>query len=234
MTPAFAGLSSARLFQLNLTIPPGLGTGDLPLRASVGGVQTPAGVVISLQDSATTPQIQSQVLSSTSVAGGGTVTATVTLSSAAPAGGSVIALSSSSNTGSVPPSVTVTAGTTSANFIVSGGAVTSNQMVTITAAYGGGAVPVILTVTPVSAPSFTSLTGVATLVNGTTSNQGQTFSFNALSSPGSTYFDFSGSILQLSSASMTFTLTPTASAGGVTEGTPTGRLAMTGAPLGTC
>jgi uncharacterized protein (TIGR03437 family) len=49
VTPSFAGLSGAGLYQINLTIPPGLGTGDLSLQASVGGVQTPAGAVISLQ-----------------------------------------------------------------------------------------------------------------------------------------------------------------------------------------
>jgi uncharacterized protein (TIGR03437 family) len=47
--PTFAGLSSAGLYQINLTVPAGLGTGDLSLTATVGGVQTQAGVVISLQ-----------------------------------------------------------------------------------------------------------------------------------------------------------------------------------------
>jgi uncharacterized protein (TIGR03437 family) len=49
LTPAFAGLSAPGLFQFNLTLPTGLGTGDVPLVAAVGGVQTPSGVVISLQ-----------------------------------------------------------------------------------------------------------------------------------------------------------------------------------------
>ena len=49
VTPTFAGLSSAGLYQLNLTIASGLGTGDVLLQGSVGGVQTPLGVVISLQ-----------------------------------------------------------------------------------------------------------------------------------------------------------------------------------------
>lgn len=48
VAPLFVGLSSAGLFQINLTIPPGLGTGDLSLVAAVGGVRTPSGVVISL------------------------------------------------------------------------------------------------------------------------------------------------------------------------------------------
>jgi uncharacterized protein (TIGR03437 family) len=47
--PSFSGLSEAGLFQINVTIPAGLGTGDLPLVGNVGGVQTQTGVVISLQ-----------------------------------------------------------------------------------------------------------------------------------------------------------------------------------------
>jgi uncharacterized protein (TIGR03437 family) len=49
VTPGFAGLSGAGLYQINLTVPVGLGTGDISLAAAVGGAQTPAGVVISLQ-----------------------------------------------------------------------------------------------------------------------------------------------------------------------------------------
>jgi uncharacterized protein (TIGR03437 family) len=47
--PIFAGLSAAGLDQVNLAIPAGLGTGDVPLLAAVGGVQTPSYVVISLK-----------------------------------------------------------------------------------------------------------------------------------------------------------------------------------------
>jgi uncharacterized protein (TIGR03437 family) len=48
-TPSFAGISGAGLYQINLTIPSGLGTGDVSLQGTVGGVQTSSGVVISLQ-----------------------------------------------------------------------------------------------------------------------------------------------------------------------------------------
>ncbi|MBS1858728.1 MAG: SBBP repeat-containing protein [Acidobacteria bacterium] len=48
VTPAFAGETGAGLYQINISIPPGLGTGDVTLQASVGGAKTPA-VVISLQ-----------------------------------------------------------------------------------------------------------------------------------------------------------------------------------------
>lgn len=41
---SFAGLSGAGVYQINLTVPSGLGTGDLSVQARVGGVQTPAGV----------------------------------------------------------------------------------------------------------------------------------------------------------------------------------------------
>ena len=47
--PLGAGIGSAGLYQVNVTIPPGLGTGDLTLVATVGGLQTQSGIVISLQ-----------------------------------------------------------------------------------------------------------------------------------------------------------------------------------------
>jgi uncharacterized protein (TIGR03437 family) len=49
VTPSFAGLSEAGLYQINLTVPAGLGAGDVPLVATVGAAQTQPGVVISLQ-----------------------------------------------------------------------------------------------------------------------------------------------------------------------------------------
>ncbi len=48
VVPLGAGMGSAGLYNVNVTIPAGLGTGDLPLQASVAGVQTPT-VAISLQ-----------------------------------------------------------------------------------------------------------------------------------------------------------------------------------------
>ncbi len=47
--PLFAGLTAAGLYQINLIIPNGIGTGDVPLSAMVSGAQTQSGVVISLQ-----------------------------------------------------------------------------------------------------------------------------------------------------------------------------------------
>jgi uncharacterized protein (TIGR03437 family) len=45
----FSGLSGAGVYQFDVTVPAGLGTGDVPLQATVSGVSTPTGVVISLQ-----------------------------------------------------------------------------------------------------------------------------------------------------------------------------------------
>jgi uncharacterized protein (TIGR03437 family) len=49
VSPSFAGLSAAGLYQINFTVPAGLGTGDVALVATVGGASTQPIVVISLQ-----------------------------------------------------------------------------------------------------------------------------------------------------------------------------------------
>jgi uncharacterized protein (TIGR03437 family) len=148
VTPDFAGLSGAGLYQINVTVPAGLGSGDVSLVATVGGAQTQTGVVISLQAAA--PQIQSVTLAPDSVASGGTVTGSVVLSAAAPSGGAVVALSSGSAAASVPATVTVAAGANSATFTVSAGTVSTSQTVTITASYGGQSAQATLTVVAAS------------------------------------------------------------------------------------
>ena len=47
--PTFAGLSLPGLFQLNLTLPPGLGSGDRPVAATVIGLSTQKNVAIALR-----------------------------------------------------------------------------------------------------------------------------------------------------------------------------------------
>jgi uncharacterized protein (TIGR03437 family) len=49
VNPSFAGLSAAGLYQINFTVPAGLGTGDVALVATVGSASTQPSVVISLQ-----------------------------------------------------------------------------------------------------------------------------------------------------------------------------------------
>jgi uncharacterized protein (TIGR03437 family) len=45
----FSGLSGAGLYQFNLVVPAGLGSGDVPIQAMAGGLSTQTGVVIALQ-----------------------------------------------------------------------------------------------------------------------------------------------------------------------------------------
>jgi uncharacterized protein (TIGR03437 family) len=50
VSPVFSGMTSAGLYQINVApVPAGLGIGDVPLVATVGGFSTPLGVVLSLQ-----------------------------------------------------------------------------------------------------------------------------------------------------------------------------------------
>jgi uncharacterized protein (TIGR03437 family) len=51
----FVGLSSAGLYQINLVVPPGLGQGDVPIIAFVGGYGTQKKIYFSLQGGPTTP-----------------------------------------------------------------------------------------------------------------------------------------------------------------------------------
>jgi uncharacterized protein (TIGR03437 family) len=46
---AFSGITAAGLYQFNLTVPAGTGSGDQALVATVNGVQAPAGPVVAVQ-----------------------------------------------------------------------------------------------------------------------------------------------------------------------------------------
>jgi len=269
--PSYSGETSSGLYQLNLTVPPGLGSGDVPLQAMVGGIRTQSGVVIPLDASASTPQLKSLSLASYA-ASASSVTATLTLSSPAPSGGAVVFLSSNSAAVSLPNSVLIAAGSTTATFTVTTGTVATSQIVILTGTYGGVSVQAGFTVTPATAaspfieliviptfqpagyPSISTATFVVTpdpgnatftacidgcdlgtvLINGTTGNQGQTFTFNALQSTQGVIL-FAGSstgLLQISSAALTFTLSQTTSSGNIVLGNVTGTLTVTGTPYG--
>jgi uncharacterized protein (TIGR03437 family) len=49
ITSTFVGETSAGLYQINVTLPSGLGTGDVPIQVAVGGAPSPKTAVISLQ-----------------------------------------------------------------------------------------------------------------------------------------------------------------------------------------
>jgi uncharacterized protein (TIGR03437 family) len=48
VTPSFVGISAAGVYQINLVVPDGLGQGDVPITAGVGGLQSQAGVLFPL------------------------------------------------------------------------------------------------------------------------------------------------------------------------------------------
>ena len=96
-----------------------------------------------------TTAVASLSLNPTSVKGGTSSTATVTLSAAAPVNGAVVTLASSNPAvAMVPPSVTVAAGATMATVPVTTMTVTANTSVAIFASFGGSTSMATLTVTP--------------------------------------------------------------------------------------
>jgi uncharacterized protein (TIGR03437 family) len=46
---SFAGITEAGLYQFNLTVPVNTGSGDQAVQATVNGVQTPPGPVVTVQ-----------------------------------------------------------------------------------------------------------------------------------------------------------------------------------------
>jgi hypothetical protein len=115
-------------------------------------------VTISGSYSGTTQQLNLNVITNrlsgftlvpTTVAGGSSVTGTVTLWKAAPAGGYTVALTSNSTDAVVPVGVTVAAGSKSATFTVTTGAITgADKIAVINASFGGFSHSVKLTITP--------------------------------------------------------------------------------------
>jgi len=119
------------------------------------------------------PTLASVTLSPTSVLGGTSSTATVTLNGNAPAGGAVVALASDKTTvAQVPASVTVAAGATTANFNVTTNPVATNTSASISGTYGVGQAATLmvtaaslsgLSLNPTSVVGGTNSTGTVTL-----------------------------------------------------------------------
>jgi hypothetical protein len=83
------------------------------------------------------PTLSALSLNQGTVAGGTSVTATVTLNGPAPTGGAVVSLSSNNAAAQTPGSVTIAANATSATFTVTTSAVGASVTATITATYNG-------------------------------------------------------------------------------------------------
>ena len=115
---------------------------------SAGGTETDtANFTVTVGNPA--PSVQALGLNPSTVTGGQSSTATVTLTGAAPAGGAAVTVSSNSSTAQVPAggTVTVPAGNTSTTFQVTTSAVNSVTQATISASYNGTQTAV-LTINP--------------------------------------------------------------------------------------
>lgn len=94
------------------------------------------------------PVVSKLVLNPTSLTGGASSTATVTLTGPAPAGGKVVTLSSNNASATVPSSITIPAGVTSATFAVTTTTVTAKISVTLSAVTGTTTKSAVLTINP--------------------------------------------------------------------------------------
>jgi uncharacterized protein (TIGR03437 family) len=115
-------------------------------------------------------------LAESSVTGGSSVTATVTLGKAAPASGANITVTSSASTVAQPPAtLNIPAGQTTAAFTITTYTVTAVRTVTITVTYAAAGLlsqTAMLTVNPQAAAQLQSLTVAPTTVTGGTSATG--------------------------------------------------------------
>ena len=148
-------------------------------------------------------QVSSLTLSPTSVTGGLTSTATVTLSSAAPTGGSVVALTSNSASATVPATVTVAAGAKTATFTVSTNSVTASTTASIGASLGGVTASASLTIQTPALPTISSTSlSASTVIGGSTTSITGTVNISSAAPAG-------GLVVTLTSSSTTRATVPT-------------------------
>ena len=123
-----------------------------------------------------TPATYALSVSPSTVTGGQSSTATVTLAGAAPAGGAVVAVSSNSGSAQVPASgtVTVPGGSTSASFPVTTSSLSSITQATISAVYSGVTKTALLTINPAGAATYGLSVSTQSNRNGGVALQGAT------------------------------------------------------------
>lgn len=113
------------------------------ISATAAGVSKTA--TLTVNPAPPTPQVVSLTAAPSSVPGGTTSTATITLSAAAPSTGATVQLSSTGPV-TVPTSTVVTPGQTTKQFTIAASAVTADTSATVTASAGGASASVDLTV----------------------------------------------------------------------------------------
>jgi hypothetical protein len=106
-------------------------------------------------------RINTIALNPSSVGGGASSQATVTLNGPAPAGGATVVLQSNKSFATVPATVIIAAGQTTGTFTVSTVPVSSDSIATITAVYGGASTSAEISVGKVSLYNLTLSQGTA-------------------------------------------------------------------------
>jgi len=155
---------SAQLPGMSVTVPQNATSATFMISTVAVGMQINVTITATVNNSTQTatlqvvppPVLTGVALSTTSVAGGSTVTGTINLAAAAPAGpgctagtsGVCVMLSSSSSIAQFVSSVTVPVGSTTTPFLITTLPVTTQQDVVITATLGTTTVTVTLTLTP--------------------------------------------------------------------------------------
>ena len=188
-------------FPPSVTIPAGQTTATFTITTQPVDLQTTAVVSATPSNNQTaTLTINPAALSGlslnpTTLQGGASSAATVTLGSPAGPSGIVVNLTSSNSAASVPATVTVSPGQTTGTFSISTSPVDASTGVSITASYGANAFTQTLTVTP---PSLETLTLAPTSVQGGSSATG-TINLTGPAGP-------SGTTINLSSSSASATV----------------------------
>jgi hypothetical protein len=193
----FNGVSHAVAFvnsgQLTITLSASdlAAAGSFPVVVSnpaPGGGSSNA-VTFTVQPPVVAPTLTSLTLSATSVVGGNSVTATVSLSSPAAPGGVNVALESNNSAAMVPapPTLPIVAGQSSATFTITTTAVTSSQTATITASLGASALSAVLTISPGGNSAVTMLSVAGDC--GDQENLNYYFSFGVEWTQTSSYYD---------------------------------------------
>jgi hypothetical protein len=113
------------------------GDGKPDLALNYGGASAAVVALRNTTGIAPATALSSVTLSPSTVVGGASSTARVTLSAAAPSGGAVVSLSSNSPAVVAPASVTVPAGSTSATAAITTATVNTSSTATVSAAYAG-------------------------------------------------------------------------------------------------
>ena len=164
---------------LTVAVPSGETTGTFILKTTPVPLNNAVGIIASTGDayamttlSVQAPTVASLTLNPSTVLGGASSQATITLSSPAPIGGLVLSLASSTASVTVPATATVPAGQTTVHFTVTTSLVSTQVTANISASLNGTTTTAALTVNPLKLAKLSFSTssvigGSTTIVTGT-------------------------------------------------------------------